>query len=77
MGNHFAISAIISFIFFLAKFIEMRFINKKNKPLKKLFRDSLIVYFSVLIGMFVIDQSGSVQQGGKYITPIFTDNPGF
>ena len=80
MNNIFVTAAIVSIIFLLSKFIEMRFIEKENKPLKLLVRDALLVYFSVLIGLFVLDQiSPMMQNGGEMtkVTPVFTDNPGF
>jgi hypothetical protein len=80
MDNIFFIAAIISIVFFIAKFIEMRFVEKESKPLKYLIRDSLLVYFSVVFGNFVIGQLNPVLQGGSAkinITPVFTDNPGF
>ena len=46
----FAIAGIIAFIFLIAKFIEMRFIEKENKPLKIMIRDTLLVYCCVLLG---------------------------
>ncbi len=73
----FITAAIISFVFLIAKFLEMRFIEKEAKPLKYLIRDSLIVYFSVVAGHFVINQLNPVLEGGKKLTPVFTDNPGF
>jgi hypothetical protein len=73
----FVTAAIISFVFLIAKFLEMRFIEKEAKPLKYLIRDSLIVYFSVVAGYFVINQLNPVLEGGKKLTPVFTDNPGF
>jgi hypothetical protein len=80
MDNIFIIAAIISIIFLIAKFIEMRFIEKESKPLKLLIRDSLLVYFSVVTGYFIIDQLNPVLKGGTTntnVTPVFTDNPGF
>jgi hypothetical protein len=80
MDNIFVISGIISFTFFIVKFIEMRFIEKESKPLKLLIRDSLLVYFSVIISYFIIDQLKSVIStggDGAKTTPIFTDNPNF
>ena len=47
MDNIFIIAAIISIIFVIGKFIEMRFIEKESKPLKLLIRDALLVYISV------------------------------
>ena len=74
------IAAIISVVFFISKFIEMRFIEKETKPLKFLLRDSLLVYFSVVFGDFIVGQINPMIQGGSItsnVTPVFTDNPGF
>ena len=80
MENIFFVAAIISITFLIAKFIEMRFVEKENKPLKFLIRDSLLVYFSVIIANFILEQlKPMVQNAGasQNVTPIFTDNPGF
>lgn len=80
MDNIFIVSGIISFVFLIAKFIEMRFIEKESKPLKFLIRDSLLVYFSVIVSYFIIDQLKSVIQSGgenSKSVPVFTDNPEF
>ena len=80
MDNIFIIAGVISIIFLISKFIEMRFIEKESKPLKILIRDSLLVYFSVVSGYFVIGQVKPVLKGGSplsNVTPVFTDNPGF
>jgi hypothetical protein len=74
-------AAIISFVFLIVKFIEMRFVEKESKPLKLLIRDALLVYFSVIAGNFVLDQLKPViQEGGEGAVTnpaVFTDNPGF
>jgi hypothetical protein len=77
MENIFIIATIISIIFFIVKFIEMRFIKKESKPLKFLIRDALLVYFSVIISNFIINQINPVVNSVQKITPVFTDNPGF
>jgi hypothetical protein len=80
MDNIFIVAGIISITFLIAKFIEMRFVEKENKPLKLLIRDSLLVYFSVIIAHFILEQlNPMIQRAGtsQNITPIFTDNPGF
>jgi len=80
MDNIFIVAAVISIIFFISKFIEMRFIEKESKPLKLLIRDALLVYFSVVSGYFIIGQINPLLQGGgsrSQVTPVFTDNPGF
>jgi hypothetical protein len=79
MNNIFIIATIISIIFFLAKFLEMRFIEKESKPLKLLLRDTLLVYFSVILSNFVIEQINPLMSGGSKskTTPVFIDNPAF
>lgn len=79
MDNIFLVAAVISIIFFIVKFIEMRFIEKENKPLKYLIRDSLLVYFSVITGNFVIEQIQPMMEGGTVNNSpaVFTDNPNF
>ena len=79
MENTFVIAAIISITFLLAKFLEMRYIEKESKPLKFLMRDAFLVYFSVIIAIFIIDQINPLIKGGTTtkITQVFTDNPGF
>ena len=56
MDNIFLVAGIISVIFFIAKFLEMRYIDQEPKSLKFLIRDSLLVYVSVVIGIFILDQ---------------------
>jgi hypothetical protein len=79
MTSIFVIAAIISITFLVMKFLEMRFIEKESKPLKLLIRDTLLVYFSVIIANFLIEQINPIVSGGtsKKITPVFTDNPAF
>jgi hypothetical protein len=81
MGNIFVDAGIISVVFFIVKFIEMRFIDKESKPLKLLVRDTLLVFFSVIFGNFVIEQlKPMIKEGGEnvVISPaVFTDNPEF
>jgi hypothetical protein len=80
MDNIFINAAIISVIFLIAKFIEMRFIEKESKPLKLLIRDALLVYFSVVFGYFIKGQINPLLKSGSknsVVTPVFTDSPGF
>ena len=46
MNNILINSFIISFIYLILKFLEMRFIIKENKPLKDLLKDTIYVYIS-------------------------------
>jgi hypothetical protein len=80
MDNTFIVAGIISIVFFLVKFCEMRFVDKESKPLKILIRDSLVTYFSVVVGIFLLDQLKPIMENGSITstTPtVFTDNPTF
>jgi hypothetical protein len=79
MDNIFLIAAIISVIFFIGKFLEMRYVDKEPKPLKLLMRDSLLIYISVIFGLFIIDQLKPViNETIVHSAPMaFTDNPPF
>lgn len=77
MDNIFLIAGIISAIFFIGKFLEMRYVEDESKPLKLLIRDALLVYISVIMGSFILDQLKPVMEEIN-ITPLaFTDNPPF
>jgi hypothetical protein len=81
MSSIFVIAAVISIVFLLVKFIEMRFVDKENKPLKFLIRDTLLVYFSVVSGHFILEQLKPVIQAGENVMisspQVFTGNPEF
>ena len=76
MSHSYFISGLaVSFIYIIIKFIEMKFVTKKNIPLKLLFRDSLIIYLSSVLGLFVLDQFSN--KIIKTATQVFTDKPSF
>jgi ABC-type phosphate transport system permease subunit len=79
MGNIFLVAGIISVIFFVAKFLEMQYIEKESKPLKVLIRDALVVYVSVVFGSFILEQLNPViKETSTNVSPAaFTDNPPF
>lgn len=79
MTSIFITAAVISLTFLVIKFLEMRYIEKESKPLKFLIRDTLLVYFSVILANFVMEQMNPIMTagGGKNVTPVFTDNPTF
>ena len=79
MDNIFLVAGIISVIFFIVKFLEMRYMDDEPKPLKILVRDSLLVYVSVVTGNFILEQLNPViNERAIPIEPLaFTDNPPF
>jgi len=76
MDNIYLTAFIVSFIFLIAKFIEMRFITKENKSFKSTIIDTIIVYFSFIIGYFIIEQF-SLKTQTLTEAPVFIDKPGF
>ena len=72
---NFLLAAAISIIFILLKFMEMRFIEK-DYPLKYLLRDSILVYFSFILGSFVFDQVYPIMNKPEE-NMVFTGNPEF
>tara|TARA_Y100000992_G_scaffold277379_1_gene222203 strand:- start:981 stop:1220 length:240 start_codon:yes stop_codon:yes gene_type:complete len=79
MNNQVITSLIISLLYLIIKFIEMRFILKENKPLKQLFIDSLIVFISCMISLILLDQFNLNELIGniKPIPNVFVNNPDF
>jgi RsiW-degrading membrane proteinase PrsW (M82 family) len=66
----------IAVCYLIFRFIEMRFLLKENKPLKVLIRDTLIVYLSVLLGNFILEQIGLKSIVAK-VPQVFTNEPDF
>ena len=85
-SNLFIVGLAVAIVYFLFKFLEMRFINPdESKPLKLMVRDTLMVYISSVIGVFVLTQSSVADAIGEVVdatpkfvhAPAFIDNPGF
>ena len=58
--------------------IEMRFLNNETKPLKELFKNSLLVFFSSLCGIYILSNMNSNSlKPAKQSTEIFTGTPEF
>ena len=70
-------SGIISFIYLLMKFVEMRITKNEAKPMKELIRDTVIVYLSAIIGLYIIGEFMPTNAVVKTVTNVFTDVPGF
>jgi hypothetical protein len=70
-------ATIISFIFLFFKFIEMRFIVKENKPFKELFRETMMVFVSIVVGYYLIEQVMPLKNINYESTKAFIGNPEF
>lgn len=79
MNNQVLTAGIISIIYFLIKFIEMRFILKENKPLKHMVIDMLIVFISATITILLLDQFNLNELIGnvKSVPGAFINKPDF
>jgi hypothetical protein len=87
--NAYIISAVIvTVIYAIVKFLQMRFVDKENRPLKELISDSCIVFLSSCAGLFAAGYLGSiggicnvfgVQIGGESSNPAkaFIGRPNF
>lgn len=76
MDNIYVIALTISVVYIISKIFEIRFILKENINLKKLTIDTILVYFSVILGTFITEQFLSKT---KNLTqaPVFIDSPKF
>ncbi|ALH23027.1 hypothetical protein ceV_121 [Chrysochromulina ericina virus CeV-01B] len=76
MDNIYVIALTISVVYIISKFFEIRFILKENVNLKQLTIDTILVYFSVILGTFIIEQ---FLDKTKNLTqaPVFIDAPKF
>lgn len=66
------IGFIISVVYVVFRFFEMKFIEKENKPLKPFFKDGLIVFLSVLLATAALSPNSPLKNlfGGKLPTSI-------
>ena len=83
----FFVAGIIAILFFFVKFFEMRFVTKEVKPLKVFVIDSMYVFFTSMISIFLIKQfkilkspngdDGLCFAGGSSSVQAFVDKPNF
>ena len=88
MEKTFVLAGVITILFCVSKLLEMKYIDKEWKPIKYLVRDSLIVFISSFIGVFLylkgqgtvtdfvnaITENKNVELKG---TQVFTGDPEF
>lgn len=73
--DHLVTAAGIAIIFVLMKIFETKFLLKEDIVVKKIIMDSIYVYISVIVGIFVADQVSSGVDSKT--TFAFTTNPDF
>jgi hypothetical protein len=75
--SSFIVAAAVAIIFAIAKFVENKYILKEEHiAMKNIVRDSLMVYVSTVIGLFVIEQVGETV-AKQMPTNVFTGKPEF
>ena len=88
MEQVFVVAILITVLFCLTKFIEVRHLNEDAKPLKETVRDGLVVMVCSIIGTFLYFQcSGTISDFFNVVTEtkvlnsantqVFTDSPAF
>jgi len=75
-NNSFIIPITISIVYLFVKVCEMRFIIKENRPIKDLFRDTIIVCLSSILGIYGVEQLDTSITSAK-TTSVFVGNPDF
>jgi hypothetical protein len=79
MTDMFIHALAIATVFFLFKFLEMKFLpDDEKKPLKIVIKETLIVYFASIVGIYMYSQfdSKELKVGGKN-TMAFVDKTAF
>jgi hypothetical protein len=61
MEINFMLAGIIAVVFFVIKFINLRFIKKEDEAIKPIAIDSILVFLSVIIGLLISEQFGMVK----------------
>jgi hypothetical protein len=79
MENIFLDAFVISVIYILIIFLEMRYNQKEDKQFKDVFKEGLMVYLSVISGIFILNQfKPEVEKMMNEAPPlVFVDNPPF
>ena len=77
--NQILTSSVISVIYFVLKFIEMRLILKENKPLKDLFKDTVLVFIASTLSLIIFEQFNLNELIGniKAVPSVFISKPDF
>jgi len=79
MDNSLYVVVLITICFGVFKYLEMKFVDKKPKPLKELIRETFIVFLSSYFGFMLYDQLQTIEgiTDTKPSTNVFVDKPDF
>lgn len=77
-NNVYILGLAVAIIFLLCKLIELKYLDKEGTlSLKTVLRDTVIVYFSVVGGHFIINQIVPSDFSVTKATQVFTEPPNF
>jgi hypothetical protein len=79
MENIFLEAFIISIIYVIVNFLEMRYFQKEDKNIKDIVKEGLFVYLAVISGVFIVEQFKPEVEKiiGESAPLVFVDNPPF
>lgn len=79
MENIFLEAFIISIIYVIVNFLEMRYYQKEEKNIKDIVKEGLLVYLAVISGVYILEQfKPEVEKIINEAPPlVFVDNPPF
>jgi len=69
-------ATVIAIIYFIVKVSEIKLINKENRPMKFLIRDTVIVFVAGLTGMYIINYFNAETMKAS-VAGAFTGSPDF
>jgi hypothetical protein len=77
-NNNLIIFSIISSILYcIIKYLESILIKKQSIALRDLIRDSIIIFISIYVGNFILEQVYQSNTSNVKPSTVFTDNPDF
>ena len=72
--NIYLISAFVAVSYFILKIVDLKYIKKETLVLKLVFRDTILVYFSSLIGLYLVN---NINTNSIENVSVYTDKPDF
>ena len=75
--NIYLTSAIIAFVYFIYKYLLMKYNQDEDITLKDISKDSLFVFCAGLGGLFLVSQLNISGASKAAAIPVFTDEPPF
>lgn len=76
--SNFTHALLIGLLFFIFKFIEMRYFIKENQPAKYLVKDSIYVCLAVFVGLYTMKYVSTTKLSNPLSMPkVFTNAPTF